>query len=673
MKKKNRFITKGITGLLALSSCTVWAASGVDALNDLTGMPIEKLLNVEVQTASKFMQRISEAPSAVSVITSKEIKYYGWRTLADVLAALPGMHKANDRNYSYVGARGYLRSSQINTRYLLLVDGHRMNDKIFGAAYLGRSFFLDVDLIDRVEYVPGPGSSIYGSAAFFGVINVITKKPDDYKKATVSGELASADGRKASLTKGWETEDGKALLLSATHFYSGGEDLYFSDYDTPEQNNGVAEGLDYERANRIFIKGKAGAYTMMLGHTERKKGVPTASYWQLFNHPQSNTVETQTHFNLGYKAALSQKADVRAKIFYDRYKYTGDYLYEGDPVDLRIREDMRATSRGGEFELMSTHFKNQKLLAGVRYERSSPLWLTSHNVEPYQLNCDVQEKKNEISFYLQDEISFGERWLLNMGVRHDKVANEDDGVTLPRLGLIYQATPRTTIKALYGKAYLAPSAFEKYFYSYEEGGQMPNPDLQPEYIRTYEMVIEHALSPSSQLRLSAYKNKVSNLITQKLVEEGGLHLHQFENLKSATAKGAEIEWLGSCEHSDGLMWRTSYSWQQTRDGETGEILQDSPRHLIKAQVSLPIPESKWRLGLQADYVGPREGKTTRVGGYTLANLTVFSAKLIKNAEISATIYNLFDRKYADPAGEEFLQEVLEQDGRSWRVKINYRF
>ncbi|MBL3529564.1 MAG: TonB-dependent receptor plug domain-containing protein [gamma proteobacterium endosymbiont of Lamellibrachia anaximandri] len=112
-------------------------------------------------------------------MTADEIQRYGHRTLMDVLNTLPGFQIAYDRSYTYIGARGFGVPSDFNTRILVLMDGHRINENIYNGVLADRGFVMDIDLIDRVEVVRGPASSLYGSNAFFGVINVITKRGRD--------------------------------------------------------------------------------------------------------------------------------------------------------------------------------------------------------------------------------------------------------------------------------------------------------------------------------------------------------------------------------------------------------------------------------------------------------------------------------------------------------------
>lgn len=151
------------------------AAQNSKPLPDLTEMSLEDLMEIEVDSvygASKYLQKVTQAPASISIVTAEEIQKYGYRTLADVLRSVRGFYITYDRNYSYVGVRSFARPGDYNSRILVLVDGHRVNDNIFDQASLGTDFPVDVDLIDRVEVIRGPNSSLYLASAFLGVVNV---------------------------------------------------------------------------------------------------------------------------------------------------------------------------------------------------------------------------------------------------------------------------------------------------------------------------------------------------------------------------------------------------------------------------------------------------------------------------------------------------------------------
>jgi len=169
-----------VTVLMAtVSAGRISAALAQQPGTDLTDMSLEDLMKIKVESVysvSKYTQPVTQAPSSVTIVTSDEIRKYGYRTLADILASVSGLYITYDRNYTYLGMRGFGRTGGYNARVLLLVDGHRINDIIYEQALIGTEFPVDIDLIDRVEISRGPSWSLYGSNAVLGVINVITKK-----------------------------------------------------------------------------------------------------------------------------------------------------------------------------------------------------------------------------------------------------------------------------------------------------------------------------------------------------------------------------------------------------------------------------------------------------------------------------------------------------------------
>ena len=152
-----------------------------ESFPDLSEATLEQLGTMKVYSASKHLQAASDAPSSVTVVTADEIQKYGYRTLADILKTVPGFFVTNDRNYSSVGVRGFARPGDYNTRILLLVDGHRLNDNVYDEAMIGTEFPINIDLIQRVEVIRGPVSSLYGSNALFAVINIITRRGAGYQ------------------------------------------------------------------------------------------------------------------------------------------------------------------------------------------------------------------------------------------------------------------------------------------------------------------------------------------------------------------------------------------------------------------------------------------------------------------------------------------------------------
>src|SRR5579871_1402685 len=138
------------TVLGAILPCMAWAGPP-KASPDLTDQSLADLMNIRVYGASRYIQPASDAPVSVTVVTRDEIDKAGYRTLGDILRAVRGFYISYDRQYSYVGVRGFSNPGDYNTRVLLMVDGHRMNDAIYEQAMVGTEFVLDVNMIARVE------------------------------------------------------------------------------------------------------------------------------------------------------------------------------------------------------------------------------------------------------------------------------------------------------------------------------------------------------------------------------------------------------------------------------------------------------------------------------------------------------------------------------------------
>src|SRR5882724_11945529 len=210
---------------------------------------LEDLTKLEIPTvegASKYSQKANEAPASVSIITSDDVKKYGYRTLAEILQSVRGLQVSYNRNYSFLGIRGFNRGDY-NSRVLVLVNGHRINNSLSDGAFIGTEFILDVDLIEKVEVIRGPGSSLYGNNAFFGVVNVITRRGRDFSGygAEVSGEAGSFDTYKGRVTYGNRLKNGLELLFSGALYDSEGHDqLFFKEFKTNTPSKGFAYNAD---------------------------------------------------------------------------------------------------------------------------------------------------------------------------------------------------------------------------------------------------------------------------------------------------------------------------------------------------------------------------------------------------------------------------------------------
>jgi outer membrane receptor for ferrienterochelin and colicins len=632
---------------------------------DLKGLSLEELMKIEVSTvygASKFEQNVTEAPSAVSIVTADEIKKYGYRTLADILRSLRSFLITNDRNYYYTGVRGFGRTGDYDRRILIMVDGHHAKENIFGSASIGEDFVLDIDLIDRVEVIRGPSSSLYGNNAFFAVINIITKGEQDLKGVEISGAAGSYGTYKGRLSLGKKFDNDLEMVFSGSLFDSKGQDLFFKEFDSPATNNGIARDSDHEGSYTIFSKLSFGDFSLEGAYVSRKKEIPTASYGTDFNDPRNKTIDKSGYIDLKYEHVFENALKAMARVSYNTYKYAGDYVFTGV-----INKDL-ATGEwwNGEVMFSKQFMERHKVAMGAVYQVNTKQNQRNYNEKPYEEFLDDKRDSNEWAFYIQDEFTIMKKLILNAGLRYDQYSTFG-GTTNPRLALIYLPFEKTAFKLIYGTAFLTPNVYELFYNSYPN---KENPELKSEKIKTYELVFEQYFGNNVHMTVSGFYNRITDLIGQKTDPSDNLLVYQ--NISKVNAKGLEIEFDGVWEN--GMRGRISYTIQNTEDDETGKPLVNSPRHLAKFNLIVPVLREKIFSGLEMQYVSERKTLADKnIGAFFVTNVTVFSRKLIRGAEISGSIYNLFDKKFSDPGAGEHLQDAIQQDGRSFRCKLTLNF
>lgn len=640
---------------------------------EVSQLSLEELLVVEVYSAEHYARQLSGAASSISTVTAEDIRRFGYRTLADILKSLPGLHVAYDRNYSYLGARGFGIVGDWNSRILFMVDGHRVNDNVYDSAYIGHDFIVDIGLVERVEYVAGPAAAmLYGNHAFFGAVNVITKTGQQLNGGEISGGAGSADSRHERMSYGKRLDNGLDLLLSASRYQSGGRDFYIPEF------GGTARGRDDERADRFFAKLTRGDFTLELANAERAKGIPNASYGQVFNDPRSRTVDANSLVSLKYNRIIDDARALSARLYQGSYDYRGDYVYDlaaAPPPQLAVNRDTaRGRWWGGELKYVDgTLFDGHKLLFGADFQRN----LARDQKNRYLGQAPIIDDRRDDQawgVYAHDEIALGDAVTLDIGGRYDKPPT-GAGMFHPRLGLIHRWRPETTLKALYGEAFRPPNVYELY---YDLGDNYrPNPELRPEHIKTLELVAEHQTSPAGRLVTSLFRNEISDLIDYVLfgdpdgAADSGDEIFRFANARRLRTTGIELRY----EHAlpDGGQLRVAYTGQRTRDPAGGTV-QNSPHHLAKLNWRQPVFNSGLHAGLEMQYVGPRLNYAgTRVAGNLLTNLTL-SGSPADGLVVSLTATNLFNRRIADPAA--FYHDPLRTiplDGRAWYLQANFRF
>lgn len=661
-RRAQRPARRALLALLLLGGAA--AARPALAEPDPFALSLPELLEVRIYGASKFLQSTGDAPASVSVLTADELRSFGFRTLGEALDGVRGVYVNQDRNYSFVGMRGVSRPSDYNARLLLLVDGNRYNDPIFDIAFVGHEFPIDIEQIERIEIIRGPGSSVYGSNAFLGVINVVTKTGAMLQGGEAAVEAGTAGRRRLRAALGARTATGLDWRLSASRYRQEGEDLYFPEFDQPENNGGIAEGLDGERADHYSARLSFGRWSASAAFADRTKQVPTASFGSAFNDPRLETWDQTGHATLAYTRPLGGRWEFSPRLFFGNYRYHGTYPTVTDDGVTLNHDHLDTTWWGSELKLTGIHGRHQ-LIAGLEYQDNLHQHQENHDEDPHRVHLDDERSSRRSGIYLQDDVSLDADWTLSAGLRVDDYSTVGSSVN-PRLGLLWHPSPRANFKLLYGTAFRAPNSFELYYHNARNGDPLP----EAERIRSYEFVAEYLPDPGWRLTLDVYRNEIRDLISP--VSTGDDDSKKFVNLGQVISEGVELE--AERVWSRQLRARASYAWQQSRDPDSNALLQNSPRHAANLRLSAPLWNEAVQVGTELQYLSHRRSfDDARVPSRLITNLTVTTREFGIGYELQASVRNLLDRDNADPGRPEHVQDLLARDGRSFWLGLTYRY
>ena len=621
-------------------------------------------MNINVIGASKYEQKQQQAAAAVSIITRKDIRTYGWRTLNQALASLPGIHATYDYQYEYLGTRGFGLPGDFNTRVLITINGNRINDATYDQGPTGRDFPLDIDLIERIEFIPGPGSAVYGQNAMLGVVNIVTRKGADIKGAELSASYQTAEVMpQERVTLGKQFDNGTDALISFSGLQSRGADRFFEFGDAGV--SGIAHRLDGENVKQMFARASHGPLSFDFIYGNRHKGDPIGMF---FTDPLTSgasvidrRLNTQIQYNDNF---LNDTLNVLGRAFLGRYSYEQPGFYSGEKTLSTGPSDWH----GVELRLLSTAFADHKLMAGFEYQNNTNITQAFQNFNNPDENLRIKSSVMRLGVYLQDEWRITDTLSATVGLRYDH--NHWIGSRLsPRGALIWQATPKATFKALYGRAHRSPNSYER---DYGDNiSQVANPGLHSESVDTAELVADYLAQPTLNLRANVYAWDMYNLIALSIDPLSGLSQYQ-QNSKKVVARGAELSLDKTWDW--GARLRGSFGIQNAE--QQNSHLPNSPYYLGKINFSLPIPLiTGLRAGSELQYYGKRktlDGSNTDDSVISNLNL-VTNVPQVKGLEASLSIYNLFNENYLHPAADTNWQNTFWQPGRTVRFRMDYRF
>jgi len=652
MSKKSHLVSC-LSLSLGLASGAALAAN--PSVPDLASLPLDQLLDMEVTGTSKFSSTLADTAAAVTVVGAAEIRALGCRTLADVLATVKGVMVTTDRSYSYVGVRGFYAPGDYNTRVLLLIDGVRANDALYDQAYLGSEFPVDMALVERVEFIPGQASAVYGANALFGVVNVVTRRPEAGAPAMAEATVGTFGERRLRLEDTLSTSGGAIVRVSASSGGMRGENVPADGAVTPRG--------DFEQRTSVALNARYEGLALSLIQSHRTRGNPAivdtvAGDWRTRN------IDNQGLYDLTWTGSNEAGDQSTLRLYGGSYHFVGRYAIDGAPVTINEDTDT-AHWVGAEAHVTTERIDGHRLTAGAEFQ-ASPM-LRSFNADvapPSEPYLDRNDPSRRISVFAEDVWRATSAVSLDGSLRLDATRGYRAQAS-GRAALVWRVTDTLVAKAIYGTAFRPPNDYEAHYQIAGPGGYEVNPRLRPEAVRGAELNVEWHAGANDSLSGSIFENRAERLIVQ--ARDDDADSYTFVNQGAVVARGAEVQWQHAW--AQGPRVRANISTSFTRDRATGTpIAVYAPHYIANLTAMLPAG-ARMQAGLQWRAVARRGG----AGAYALANVSLSSTTAAAGWSWAANVQNLFARRYSDPGTDLEAQPSIRQAGRSIELTVSKAF
>lgn len=558
---------------LVFASIVLGAASG--RAQDTSD--IQSILNEHViTTASTTAQKDSAAPALSTTITSEDLKLYGIRTLAEAVNFLSmGVVTSDPLGTPDIGARGVLFGNDDGKHFLLLINGHAVNDPLYGAARFDQGAGVPIDMVDHIEVVLGPGSVLYGSNAMMGVINVITKSGSSYQGGHAVGEYEFGRSYHASAGTGvtFKLFGAPSELTAGVDYYKQfGPDVSFADTRVaPDRHYGIAFGNGlplniwggtlrnayYTEAPSAMLRFRTGDLEINLIGSAYRQGIPYAnsSETAYFDDPNNRNVDRALRFDARHDATLSTLLSLTSHVYADTYDHQryldvpGQFCFQG----FRCRYYDAGVARwAGVEERLSFNWLHDSSLVTLVGVDVRERWAsakqdlsnaeTGEYIAPTSGHIDVNSLL--VAPYVQQTWSPA-AWLdLNAGARLD-ADSRFSPVLSPRGAAAIHPWEKSTLKAIYSQAFRAPTWSETILANHLVA---PSEDAKPETVRSIEGSFEQRFG-AQRLILSLFKTHWDRIIRPApLSAAGRLALQNSHVLPTLVANVEQFGAAGSLDN-----------------------------------------------------------------------------------------------------------------------------
>ena len=623
-------LRSGIAVALA-TAAPAFAAEPRTHLAELADLSLEQLTQLTVTTASRREERLVEAPASIFVITADDIRRSGATSLPEVLRLAPNLQvMRGDTSQYVVSARGGLTTTA--NKMLVLIDGRTIYTPLFSGVFYDAVTVMLED-VDRIEVISGPGSTLWGTNAVNGVINVISKSA----RQTQGGLVAAAAGdqeRGASLRHGTTAGEGGAIRFFGRYY--------------ERDDHRLANGASAEDAAQ---RGKVG----LRGDWERGRDQATVDA-QAYRADVGNLGGVRDmsggHVLGRWKRELDRGSSLSIQAYLDRTEreHAGTFTETRDTFDVEMQHSL--IPRAGHRLAWG---------AGHRASRDETVPTASLGFVPAERTLSLS------TLYAQDEIDLGTRLRLTLGLRAER--NTYTGVEwLPNVRASYTLAPASFAWGALTRTVRSPSRIDANLTvpGFPPFVLAPNPDFASEVADVAEVGYRGNLTNAMSLSVTAFHHRYRSLRT---LEVSGASL-MFANGGNGRTSGVEA-WGDFRPGPDwrlvwGVLWmRNTFEIEPGRTNLDVDPLGNNPRRTASLRSQWNVTRSL-ELDVMARYVGDLPNPATPA--YTEVGARI-GWRVARGLELSAAVNNIADREHAE-FGPTAVRAVF---GRTWLAKAVWTF
>ena len=634
---------------IAASLAALCAAGGAMTVH-AEDMPVYTLDQVVV-TANREPEKVIDSNADVTVVTSKDIEENHYNSVADAIKKVPGVviSTRGSSSQTYFSDPIMINGS---SNVVVMVDGMRVNTNGLMGTHAQLGTLTNMDSVDHIEVLKGSASTLYGSDAAGGVINIITKKAKEGEvHTTLDLSRASFDGEKYGL------------------YNEGNKDGFFWSIEANKQLQGnFKDGWGRHAINHLNAESFAGKIGYDLGN-DSSVTLSYEKYKSDYTRPKNGSNDTNKALGkkdndriaLQYDARINDRLTNRLSMYQNRYHisdyYNADSLIDG--MDIRLK------TRGISDQLTYT-MEGQTIIGGFDLYQDSV---------PYYAQVSEMQGKHatNLGFYVQDKWDINDRWNITPGVRVEH--NTDYGThTTPSLTVGYKVSDNTNYYASYKKFFNAPSLMQLYYYySDMYGVTKGNPDLDPEEGYTVELGANHIFDDTLSGNISVYRQFAKNLIAYSYNPSGSTYLNTGKTINTG------VNMSLTKKFSDHLSGTLGYSYFDGDANDSNRVYM--PKHELN--IGLNYTDKKFDAyingrGVMDRYTSAKGKDSTVMKDYS--NFWVWDIgadyKVTKEATLYARVNNVFDQFYTNIVSTYNYGPYdtwYAAPGRSYEVGMQYRF